>query len=69
MELFKKPKWLRPEIDEPKYWLHILILAVVVTQILIWLGYCVTLQIPFIIKLGLAIATADVITHTILKLD
>ncbi len=69
MKLFKKPIWLLPEINEPKYWFHILILAVVVTQILIWFGYSVAFQITFIIKLGLAIASADVIAHSLLKLD
>ncbi len=69
MKLFKKPKWLRPEINELKYWVHILILAVVVTQIMIWFGYCAGFQLMFILKLGLAIALADVIAHTLLKLD
>ena len=69
MKLFKKPKWLKPEINEPKYWIHILILAVVVTQIMSWFGYCSSLQIELILKLGLAIVIADIIAHTLLKLD
>ena len=69
MKLFKKPKWLKPEINEPKYWLHILILSVVIIQIMTWFGYCLGLQWLLILKLGLAIALADVIAHTILKLD
>ncbi len=69
MKLFKKPKWLRPEINELKYWVHILILAVVLTQIMSWFGYCVGLQWLLILKLGLAIAVGDIIAHTLLKLD
>ncbi len=69
MKLFKKPKWLRPEINELKYWVHILILAVVVTQIMSWFGYCTGFQWLLILKLGLAIAVGDVIAHTLLKLD
>ncbi len=69
MKLFKKPNWLKPEINELKYWIHILILAVVVTQIMSWFGYCVGFEWLLILKLGLAIASADVIAHTILKLD
>lgn len=68
-KLFKKPEWIRPEINELKYWIHILILAVVVTQILIWLGDFNMFKLSFIIKLGLTIALADVIAHTLLKLD
>ncbi len=69
MKLFKKPKWLKPEINELIYWVHILILAVVVTQVMSWFGYCLGFEWLLILKLGLAIALADVIAHTILKLD
>ena len=69
MKLFKKPAWLKPEINELKYWVHILILAVVVTQVMSWFGYCLGFEWLLILKLGLAIALADVIAHTILKLD
>ncbi len=69
MKLFKKPKWLKPELNEPKYWAHILILAIVVVQIMSWFGYCAGLQIELILKLGLAIAIADTIAHTILQMN
>ena len=69
MKLFKKPKWLKPELNEPKYWLHILILAVVVVQIMSWFGYCAGLNLQIILKLGLAIVVADTIAHTLLGLD
>ena len=69
MKLFKKPNWLKPELNEPKYWVHILILAVVVVQIMSWFGYCAGLQLSLILKLGLAIAIADTIAHTILQMN
>ncbi len=68
-KLFSKPKWLRPEINEPKYYFHILILAVVVTQIMSWFGYFNGLQISLIIKLGLAIILGDILAHSLLGLD
>lgn len=68
-KLFPKPVWLRPEINEPIYWVHILVLAIVVTQIMSWFGYCSGFQLIFIIKLGLAIAVGDLIAHTLLKLN
>ncbi len=69
MKLFKKAKWLRPEINELKYWIHILILAVVVVQIMSWFGYCAGLQLSLILKLGLAIVVGDIVAHSLLKLD
>ena len=69
MKLFKKPNWLKPEINELKYWVHILILSVVVTQIMSWFGYCSGFQIELILKLGLAIAIADTIAHTVLQMN
>jgi len=69
MKLFKKPKWLKPELNEPKYYLHILILAVVVTQIMSWFGYCVGLNLQLILKLGLAIVVGDILAHSLLRLN
>ncbi len=69
MKLFNKPRWLKPEINELKYWIHILILSIVITKIMSWFGYCAGLQLIFIIKLGLAIVAGDVLAHTLLKLD
>jgi hypothetical protein len=69
MKLFNKPKWLKPEIDEPIYYLHLVILAFVVLGLLqLWKGgdmlslKNVIISIPFL-TLG------DLAAHTILKLD
>ena len=69
MKLFKKPKWLKPELNEPKYWLHILILAIVVVQIMTWFGYCVGLELSLILKLGIAIVAGDILAHSLLKMN
>ena len=65
-------KWLKPELDESKYWIHILILAVLIyhTQPII-LEYLSFLQgtIKIIVSYGLAIVLADTIAHTLLQLD
>lgn len=69
MKLFKKPAWLRPEINELNYWLHLLILAFVVLSLLqLFVGgdmlsvWNVLWSIPLL-------AVGDLIAHTVLKLD
>lgn len=68
MKLFKKPYWLKPEVDKPIYYLHVAIIAVVVLGILqLWKGgdmlsfWNVVYSIP-LITLG------DIISHSLLKL-
>jgi len=34
MKMFSKPKWLKPEINEPIYWFHLVILSSVVLLLL-----------------------------------
>lgn len=69
MKLFNKPKWLKPEVDKPIYYLHVLILASVVLGILqIWKGgemftlRNVLWSVPLL-------TIGDIIAHTLLKLD
>lgn len=69
MELFKKPAWLKPELNEPIYWLHLLILSTVALWALNFIlnqdmfsWKNVFVSIPFL-------ALGDGIAHTILKLD
>jgi len=69
MKLFNKPKWLRPEINEGKYWLHLVVIAVVVLGMLQWLkgGDMFSLQnVLFSVPL---LAAGDVVSHTILGLS
>lgn len=70
MILFKKPKWLRPEINEPKYWLHLVVIAVVVLAILQYvLNYGNMLTIKNILISVPLILLGDTVAHTILKLN
>lgn len=70
MKLFKRPNWLKPEIDEGKYWIHIGILAVVVQYILNYFGHNMgALFSIHTLHIALAIVLADVLAHSILKLD
>lgn len=67
--MFSKPKWLKPELNEPKYWLHLLIL-VGITYALV---YFLVLPMPINLKtVGLGVlflAIGDTIAHTLLKMD
>jgi hypothetical protein len=69
MKLFKnKPNWLRPEIDEPKYYLHLLVISVVVfglLELFISKGMFTVKNILLSVPLLLA---GDIVAHTILKL-
>ena len=64
MELFKKPKWLKPELNESIYYVHIGIILVVVYGLM-------NLYDPqdMFLMYGLYLIIGDVIAHTILKLD
>ena len=69
MKLFDKPKWLKPEINEPKYFVH---LAILVFCLLIFLKYIVGFDIlnwemAFYVSIGLLLG--DIKAHTFLKLD
>jgi len=69
MKLFKKPTWLKPEINEPIYYIHLAVIAAVVLGILQYFqgGDMFTIKnILWSIPLLLA---GDIISHTILKLN
>jgi hypothetical protein len=69
MKLFKKPRWLKPEIDETKYYIHLGVIALVVLGTLQYFtgGEMLTLKnILYSIPLLLL---GDVVAHTILKLE
>jgi len=68
IKLFSKPKWIKPEINEPVYYVHLAIIAVVVLSILQYLqgGDMLTLKnVLWSIPLLLA---GDIVAHTLLKL-
>ena len=69
MELFKKPSWLKPEINEPVYWLHLVILATVALGILQYFYKGDMLTFMNVLKSVPILAAGDVVAHTLLKLD
>lgn len=69
MKLFNKPAWLKPELNEPVYWLHLVILASVALGILqLWKGgdmfsvKNVLMSVPIL-------AVGDIVAHTVLKMN
>lgn len=68
-KLFNKPNWIRPEINELIYYVHLAIIAVVVLGILQYFqrGEMLTLKnVLWSIPLLLA---GDIVAHTLLKLN
>jgi len=69
-KLFKKPNWLKPEINEPKYLVHIVILALIVQYTLSLFGHDTGALLSIhTLHFAVSIVFADVIAHTILKID
>lgn len=69
MKLFKKPNWLKPEINDPMYYLHVGIIAVVVLGILQYLFGGEMFTIKNILYSIPLITIGDIVAHTILGLD
>jgi hypothetical protein len=67
--LFRLPKWLKPEINVPKYWVHLGVIAVVALGILQYLqgGNMLTWQ-KVLVSIPL-LGAGDIVAHTILQLD
>jgi hypothetical protein len=67
MKMFKMPKWLKPELNNPMYWVHIgILIAVIYGVMLLWkpidtVGYLLSSLAGLIL--------GDIIAHTILQLD
>lgn len=60
-------KWLRPEIDQPVYYIHIaIILAVIYGVMLVWKP---TETWGYVLSSGIGLFLGDIIAHTVLKLD
>lgn len=64
MALFKKPKWLKPEINEPIYYVHIAVILGVVYGLMQLFNPGNNLLIY-----GLYLVAGDMVAHTILKLN
>lgn len=64
MKLFNKPKWLRPEIDESLYWIHLGVIIFVVYSLMQFHEPGNNIFYYFIY-----LAIGDVVSHTLLGLD
>lgn len=62
-------KWLKPELDEPKYWLHLVVIAVIVLGALQYFygGNMLTMK-NVLVSIPL-LALGDMVAHTLLQLD
>ena len=68
-ELFKLPKWVKPELAVSIYWLHLAIIAFTVLLILqIWTGGEMLTLSNVLVSVPL-LAIGDFFAHTLLKLD
>jgi len=67
--LFKKPEWLKPEINVPIYYLHLIILAIVTLGILQWWKGGQMLTVNNVLMSVPLLTAGDFAAHTILKLD
>ena len=69
MKMFKKPDYLKPEINDPMYYVHLVILATVVLGILqLWKGGNMLTLMNVIISIPLLLA-GDVAAHSILGIN
>ena len=69
MKLFKKPNWLKPEINEPVYYLHLGVIAVVVLGALQLFVGGEMFTIKNILWSIPLLLLGDTIAHTILRLN
>lgn len=67
--LFKKPRWLKPEINEPLYYVHIAVIVVVGLYLLKTFFAHDMFNFDMGWKLGAVLIAGDIVAHTILKLD
>lgn len=68
MKLFKKPQWLKPELNETTYWVHVLLIAVTFYTIMnvVFSFNFVPSDMFFIV---IAFTIGDIIAHTLLEFD
>lgn len=69
MKLFNKPKFLKPEINEVKYYIHLVILATVTLGILQYFTGGDMLTIKNVLWSIPLLLISDTIAHTILRMD
>ena len=60
---------IRPEIDQPKYYVHLLVISAIVLGVLqLWQGGQMLTWLNWITGAGL-ILLGDIVAHTVLRLD
>lgn len=69
MKLFKQPKWIRPELNDIKYYVHLLVISAVVLGLLELFVSKGRFSILNILISSAFILVGDVVAHTILGLD
>lgn len=69
MKLFDKPRLLKPEINEPKYYIHLVVIAVFVLGVLQYLKGGEMLTIKNVLWSIPLLLFGDIIAHTLLGLD
>lgn len=69
MKLFNKPSWLKPEINEPLYYVHIIVIAIVVLGILQYFYRGQMLTIKNVLLSIPLLTLGDIVAHTILGLN
>lgn len=69
MQLFNKPTWLKPEINDPKYYLHLIIVATVALAILQLFSGGDMLTLRNVLLSVPLLLVGDVIAHTVVRMD
>ena len=69
MKLFNKPKFLKPEVNEPIYYLHVAIIAIVVLGVLQYFKGGEMLTLMNVLWSIPLITLGDILAHTILGIN
>ena len=69
MKLFNKPNWLKPEINETTYYIHLLILAAVALGLLQWWKGGEMFTVTNVLYSVPLLLAGDITAHTLLGLD
>ena len=67
--MFRKPNWLKPEINKPIYYVHLVVLAVVVLGILQYFTGGEMFTIKNVLWSVPLLLAGDIVAHTLLKLN
>lgn len=69
VKIFNKPDYIKPEINEPIYYLHLVILSVVVLGLLQYFTNIDILTIKNVLLSIPLLTLGDLLAHTILQLN